>query len=270
MKTSRRILKLRRKIKQMFVHFAMPGGFKLSRLYDSGELAIVSVGFRCFTKARIKEYLGVELEKSYPFDNGFFPPISVARVLKAKRVNLNSDQPRPNHTVCIKHENYNDPTFGYGIKFDTSTYEEINSAAASRDMDDINKYLDRSFGYYTLDMDNQFVLAQYNWHFFARENRPERIHDPIANINNINEMLNRRLDRLIEKCKAAKYVIFVFAETQGYKHMTIDNHHFDLSDLSPIEKVAKEIFPDSIVFVKNLDDINSPKKVLSLLDKTRK
>lgn len=230
---------------------------------------IIPVGFRCFTKSKIKEYLGVELKKSYPFDNGFFPPISIARVLTNKKVDLNFDQPKPNHTVCIKYENYNDPIFGYGIKFDVSTYEEIDSAAASRDMEDINKYLDSSFGYYTLDTENEFILAHYNWHIFASDNKPERIYDPIANINKINDILNRRLDRLFEKCNAAKYILFVFGETQGYRHMMIDDHHFDLDDLSPIEKVAREMFPDSSVFVKKLDDVNSPQKVLSLLNKTR-
>jgi hypothetical protein len=269
MKTPSRILKLRRQIKQLHTRLTTPGGLRLSRLHDSGELAIIAIGFRCFTKSKIKERLGVELKKSYPFDNGFFPPISIARVLKTKRINLNFDQPRPNHTVCIKYENYNDPAFGYGIKFRSSTYEEINSAVASRDMDGINKYLDSSFGYYTLDMENQFVLAHYNWHSFANEKKPERIHDPIANINNINGMLNRRLDRMFEKCNAAKYVLLVFGETQGYRHMMIDDHHFDLNDLSPIEKVAKEIFVHSNVFVKKLDDVNTPQKVLSLLDITR-
>jgi hypothetical protein len=234
-------------------------------LLASGDLVIVPIGFRCYTKAKIEEHLGVKFKKSYPFDSGFFPPLSVANVLMNKKVDLTNGQYKPSHVVCIKHENHEDSTFGLGIKFIKSTYAQINSTVKSREMPGINKYLDSTFGYYTLDIKNQFILAHYNWHVFAYKDRPDRGYDPIANISNINNTLNRRLDRMLRECNNAKYILFIFEETQGYHFMMIDECFHDLHDLNSVEKATKEVFAGSICIVKKLSDVNSPKKILSLL-----
>lgn len=271
MKTLSLIIKLSRKVhnkaKKILRILLSPSAIKLIILYNSGQLVILPIGFRCWTKGLILKSLWcIEMKKSYPFDNGFFTPLSVARVLKRKRINLNCDQLNPNHTVCIKHEAYNDSTFGYGIKFNKSTYKEINSLAISRETTGINKYLDSTFGYYTVDIENQFILAHYNWHAFASNDDSNRVYNPSTNIENINNTLNRRLDRMFKKCRSAKYILFIFAENQDYKYMMIDDDYFDLTDWSPVEEVAKELFPDSIIFVKNIDTVDSPEKVIQLLD----
>ena len=101
----------------------------------------------------------------------------------------------------------------------------------SRDIKNINKYLDSTFGYYTLDLDNEFVLAHYNWHIFADKDKLKGIYDPILNIKNINNILNRRIERMLNKCNTAKYILLIFGEAQEYKYMMIDDCHFDLEDV---------------------------------------
>lgn len=191
--------RIKRKLKQILIRFATPSGIKLRKLLASGELVIVPIGFRCYTKGKIKEYLDIEFKKSYPFDSGFFPPLSVANLLINKKINLNNSRVKTNHLVCIKHENHEDPTLGRGIKFIKSTYEEINLTVKNREMPDINKYLDSTFGYYTLDTENQFILAHYNWHVYANRDKPGRVYDPIGNIKNISNTINRRLDRMFKE-----------------------------------------------------------------------
>lgn len=50
---------------------ALSAKAELKRMLDSGELAIVPVGFRCHTKNKLFEALDFS-QKSLPFDNGFF------------------------------------------------------------------------------------------------------------------------------------------------------------------------------------------------------
>ncbi len=252
------------KVKKIIKNLS-PSAIKFKLLYYSGRLVIIPIGFRCYTKRYIKKYLDISLKKSLPFDTGFFSPLSVARVLHTRQIGMSNS----NHTVCIKNEKYFDATYGYGIKFNKSTYEEINSIVADRDTKDINKYVDSTFGYYTLDMENEFVLAHYNWHVFAKKDKSKGVYDPILNIKNINNILNRRIERMLNKCNTAEYIFFVFGETQEYKYMMIDDCHFDLNDLSPVENAAKELFPDSFVFVENLNDVNTPNKILSMLNSTK-
>lgn len=69
---------------------------RLQKLLADGELAIVSAGFRCFTKIELSKQLGIDQE-SLTFDSGFFPPAALARMLESDVIDLSKG-----HTACIK------------------------------------------------------------------------------------------------------------------------------------------------------------------------
>ena len=224
-----------------------------------GELTIIPVGFRCHTKIELSKQLGLK-GKSLPFDNGFFPPQSVASIMRNPQINLHS-----NHRVCIKYESYSDPAHGNGIKFEGSTYDEIDEFATDPNNSDINMYLDATYGYYTRDLTHNFVLAHYNWHKFADAKYHRHIDERSNVINDINDVLNRRVTRMFEACNASRHIIFVYAECQQYNYMAVDNIHLDLKNLAVIRTEVDRIFPSKSLVV-NMADVDSPKKILRLLN----
>lgn len=234
---------------------------KLKEIFDSGELVIIPAGFRCQTKMSIDSQLGLK-QASLPFDSGFFSPYSVDLVLKNKKIELSyPEENNKTHNVCIKLENYNDSSLGKGIKFERATYDEINQLAKDKNQKDINCYLDSTFGFYTLDNKNKFVLAHYNWHHFSDGVKSKGIYDRSINISNINDILNKRITRMFELCHKAKYVIFAFGEFQDYKYMAIDNDIYPLNDFNLLSKTALDIFGNKCL-VTNFSDINTANKLL--------
>tara|TARA_B100000378_G_scaffold40309_2_gene30123 strand:+ start:1703 stop:2413 length:711 start_codon:yes stop_codon:yes gene_type:complete len=232
-------------------------GKTVQSLIASSELAIISAGFRCFTKIEIAKQLGIEQE-SLAFDSGFFPPAAVARMLDSEAIDLTVG-----HTACIKTENFQSPDIGLGIRFEPSTYAEIDALATAPKMPGINSYLDSTFGYYTLDKANGYVLAHYNWHRFGA-GKGGRVHDVEANIEAIGALLTKRLNRIKQKCRDAKKVLMVVGETQGYRHMTIGDCHFALDDVSPIMDASKRHFGSKCRVV-SLGDVATADMVLGLL-----
>jgi len=168
------------------------------------------------------------------------------------------------HTVCIKNENYTDSKFGLGIKFETSTYDEINNLAKSKTQKDINKYLDSTFGYYTLDIKHGYVLAHYNWHDFADTAHSKGCTEPEYNLIKISELLNKRIERLVNICRKAKNIILVYDETQGYNFMAIDDAYFSLNDLDLIKAAVKDKFNAKSIVIKS-EDIKSPYDMMRLI-----
>ena len=235
---------------------------KLKKMLASGELAIIPIGFRCHTKMVLRDHFSW-VQATLPFDNGFFPPISVANVIKEKKVNLNFDDVNLNHTVCVKDENHHDLVHGKGIKFKKSTYEEIDTYVINRDMDGINQYLDGAYGYYTLDLKNNFILAHYNWHIYSPYQSPQGIYDRSSNLDKINNMLNRRIKRMFHICNAAKFILFVFIKGH-YNYMMIDDIYFNLNDLELVKNAVEEAFTTKS-FVVNFSEVNSSEKILELL-----
>jgi len=247
---------IRSPIDSFYVH-------KLRKLLASGDVVIVPVGFRCFTKEILYRRLGIS-QPSLPFDVGFFPPVSVANLLRNKKLDLSFDDPL-SHAVCIKTENHVDEKYGLGIRFETTTYDQIDSIVKDRTQDDINRYLDSTFGYYTLDKKNNFVLAHYNWHRFADKKQSNGISDPKLNLRFINELMNRRLQRLFDMCERAKIIFFVYDETQGYRYMAVDDSYYDLIDLDPIKLEAESQFKAKTVVMK-LKDVATARQMLEVVE----
>lgn len=220
---------------------------KLKDMVNSGELAIIPVGFRCYTKMGIKNKFKIT-QPSLPFDSGFFPPSSIINILNNPVIHLSLDEGGiKNHTVCIKNEPYE--IYGKkGIKFTTSSYKEIDSLAASPDCSKINKYLDSTFGYYTLDLNNDFVLAHYNWHKFSNDSKSNGVHDPKINLKEVSEMLNRRLDKMFSLIENSKYTFFIYDESQGYEFMLIDDKYYDLKNFEELKKILTKKFPGKSFF----------------------
>ena len=197
-----------------------------------------------------------------PFDNGFFPPCAIASVLRNPKINLKYNDNHLTHSVCIKYENYSDPISGNGIKFQKSSYEEIDSLAMSRDMRGINKYLDDTFGYYTLDIEHNFVLAHYNWHKFS--DRTE-VHDHSINLEKINRTLNKRIRIMLERCSIANYIFFIVEEFQDYQYMMIDNQSMDLHCFDELVNTAESLFNAQCV-VSKIDHVDSAEKLLAMIN----
>jgi hypothetical protein len=237
---------------------------ELKRMIDSGDVVIIPAGFRCHTKMNLFKVLNFT-QVSMPFDNGFFPPDSIASLLEKGRVNLQyPDTNNITHTVCIKSENHIVQELGKGIMFQTSTYTDINDIVISRSMLDVNKYLDSTFGYYTLDIENNFVLAHYNWHMLATKTKSNGVYDTASNIRNINDMLNKRIKRMFDICNKAKHIFFVFGEYQNYQYMKIDDKVFNLHDFKKLSSVANQKFDNKCIITK-YSDVNSAEKLLNLL-----
>lgn len=230
---------------------------ELNSMVAAGRLAIISAGFRCFTKIQLSEQLGVEQE-SLVFDSGFFPPAAVARLLDNDAINLTEC-----HTACIKTENFQHSELGLGIRFEPSTYAAIDAFAESRKMPGINSYLDSTFGYYTLDKTHGYVLAHYNWHRFGA-GKGGRVHDVTANITATGELLTKRLNRIKQKCRDATTVLMVVGETQGYRFMMIGDEIFPLNDATPIADAAKRLFGNKCRIV-SLEDMATPEMALELV-----
>jgi len=228
----------------------------LSELMKSGELAIIPVGFRCFTKIELEKQLGVDQE-TLVFDNGFFPPVAVARLLAGKTVDLDAG-----HTACIKFENHVDGNNGLGIRFVSSTYSEIDQLATSPDLPEINRFLDSTFGYYTLDVANRYVLAHYNWHSFGAVG--DRVHNVAENVAATSEILTRRLERIMQRCYNARSILFVLGETQGYQYMQIDDEVHDLHNFAPIAQTTHDLFGEKCKLV-TLAEIASAEDAIALL-----
>jgi hypothetical protein len=236
---------------------------KLKNLVKNRKVAIIPVGFRCNTTIELKERFSISQE-SLPFDNGFFPPQAVARLLEEKHIDLKYSDNGLTHRVCVKTEKNIDPKHGSGLKFATKTYEYINENVLSINQKNINSYLDSTFGYYTLDCHFNYVLAHYNWHKFSSETKSKGITDPKTNIDNISRILNKRIKRMLNLCDEAEYIFFVFQEKQQYKYMQIDEEYYFLNDYSALEKVCNKMFKNKYKII-NLAEIESAGDLLSTI-----
>lgn len=229
-------------------------------LVQSGTLAIVPAGFRCGTQDNLNKALGLN-QASLPFDSGFFPPSSIARVLETRQVALSGDQ--TTHQVCTKHEGARHGN-RYGIEFRSSSYEKIQAQVLTRDQPDINNLLDSTFGYYTLDKVNGFVLAHYNWHHFANEAYSKGVHEPALNLSKINLMMNSRIKRMFNMCDRAQKILFVLGEFQSFDFMAIDDEVHDLTDIKTIRNVVAQNF-GARALVARFQEIDTATKLLALI-----
>lgn len=227
---------------------------ELQKLVTDEDIVILPIGFRCYTKDIITKKLGIK-QQTLPFDNGFFPAQAIASVIEEGQISIGDD------SVCIKTEMNKDPKFGLGIKFISTTYDHINSLLISKDIPDINKYLDVTFGYYTLDCKHKFVLAHYNSHPFSNRSKI----DPKENVKNINDMLNRRIERMMKMCVNAKHIFMLFEEHQNYKYMQLDNEYFILNDFDRLMNVCKNMFGSkfTVYNITHMTDVS--KKIMEKL-----
>ncbi|MEL0630920.1 hypothetical protein [Psychromonas aquatilis] len=227
---------------------------KLKNLVESGEVAIIPIGLRCYTSKMIKNKLGIQ-QASLPFNSGFFSPDAVASVFENPHINLAFDN-ELTQTVCIKTERNMDTTYGLGVKFESSTYEHINSIAINKNVNSINKYLDSTFGYYTLDKTHNFVLAHYNWHPLSDPIKSNGVTNPEQNLKKINETLNKRILRMLDMCNKAKHILFIFGDHQNYKYLQIDNKHYFLNDFDRLNKICSKKYDSKFSIISNINNVD--------------
>lgn len=236
--------------------------FKLKVMIKSGEVAIIPAGFRCYTKKNIFGKLNFK-QPSMPFDSGFFPPSSIASVIKNPKINLEYPESSLTHAVCTKYERQNDSLLGFGIKFKKSSYAKINSIVENREGMGINRFLDSTCGYYTLDLTHNFILAHYNWHKRATLEQSKGVYDPCLNLKQINEIFNKRIRRMFDLCNSAKICFFVVGEFQKYNYMMVDDDYFDLNDFTELESTIRDVF-SAKCFVATVSDIDTADKLFAI------
>ena len=183
-------------------------------------------------------------------------------MLSNPKIELSHSDGGLTHKVCIKIEVNKHPIHGRGIKFKLSSYEEINSIVTDKNIEGINKYLDATFGYYTLDVEHEFVMAHYNWHKFADVSHTKGVTCPVENLQNINTILNRRIERMFDLCYKAKLIFFVYGETQNYNYLQVDKEFYSLNDFSKLEKVMHDKFGSKSLII----DINKVNDARELMD----
>ncbi|MDL2191266.1 hypothetical protein QQF40_07655 [Cobetia sp. LC6] len=245
----------------------------ISKRVSNGELAIIPIGFRCYTK----KILGKNsiLQASLPFDNGFFPSSSVASIIINGEVDLVNCgvSSKHGHDVCIKKENLIDGFSKKYIHFRRSDYHDIDEFVSSSKKNDLNNFLDSTRGYYTLDRFHNYVLAHYNWHKSADSKLSKGISDPVENIKAINDIMNKRIARMNRMCESASDVFFIYYNHQGYDYMKIDDCVYEARNLGVIRDAVvskygykcqvKEVSSDCdllSVFEEYLRETNAPKK----------
>lgn len=231
------------------------------QLFEKGEVVIIPIGFRCYTAGKIRDKLGI-VQPSLPFNSGFFPPDAVASVLESCEINLRFEDEFDSHAVCIKNEFSTDPLYGKGIEFISSSYDAIDKKVINVEAKDFNKYLDSTFGYYTLDKKHNFVLAHYNWHALADDEKSQGIIDPKENLKRINKKLNSRISRMMRLCCNAFHIFFIYSETQNYNYMKIDEKYFFLNDFDRLNSVCKSAFGSKFSII-NIDEVCNPKELLN-------
>lgn len=235
---------------------------KLQKLVDIGEIAIIPIGFRCFTSGLINKKLGVS-QTSMPFNSGFFSPHSIVQVFSNPEFKLEYQDKGTTHRVCMKIENHLDPTHGKGIKFQLSSYDEINSIVTEKNIEGINKFLDSTLGYYTLDLSHKVIFAHYNWHKFANYSHSKGIIDPNKNLQILNDTMNRRITRMLETCDEAKHIFFISGETQGYNYIQIDKSFYFLNDFHELNKILTTKYGTKFSII-NINNIVGPEDLINL------
>lgn len=181
------------------------------------ESVHIPCGFRCHTKSKMSIKYKIQKRETLPFDNGFWSPYSVKKILDSKYIHINLKNTVP----CIKTEGYMDNN-KEGIKFVESSYEEINKYIEKNGYD--NKYLDSTKGYYTLLKDYGCVLAHYNWH----KSSGKKITDPKRNLKITEETINRRKDRLENIIKNSN-TLHIYYDKAGVEFIIINDEKFDLT-----------------------------------------
>ncbi len=242
--------------------YRLSENYKLNELVKKRKLAIIPVGFRCHTSMELNQRFGIS-QASLPFDSGFFPPQAVAKLLEDQVVELKYKDDGLSHRVCVKNESHTDPIHGRGIKFETKSYDYINSKAKSTEQSDINQYLDSTFGYYTLDCKFNYVLAHYNWHTFSSDEKSKGITDPDLNLKAINSTLNKRIERMIKLCRDVDFITFVFHDDQRLQYMQIDEQYYFLNDFSALENVCDKMFKNKYRIIR-LDQVKSVNDLMAV------
>jgi len=185
----------------------------------------LAVGFRCFTRTKVKT-----VPETMPFDNGFFSPSSIEKFLNTADLKITLENTVP----CLKFERHEEDG-KIGIWFKPSSYDEIDKYIADHGYD--NRYLDSSKGYYTLCKEFDFVLAHYNWHPLSGK----KITQPEKNIQMINDVLNRRKNRMFEFIKA-RSLLNIYWFDANCDFVKIDNRRYDFSKGIVMQKTFTDMF----------------------------
>lgn len=144
------------------------------------------------------------------------------------------------YRVCIKDEYIEDSGGSMCIRFQESSYAEIDERISHPGQPNINRFLDSTFGYYTLDTRHGYVLAHYNWHKFACGIKGDRPESSKSWLKGAEQIMNRRLSRLDTMCRTARSILCVHDKLPSLKTLKIGPVDYQLSSHNEVEKVFEK------------------------------
>ena len=231
----------------------------IRRLAESGDIAIIPIGFRCYTKNKIQNCLGFS-QPTLPFDNGFFSPDSVANVFLEPSFSLSVEDPS-SFALCEKNENFYLKGYGFGVAFSTRDIDFLDHSISSTvNSIERNRFLDSTRAYYTFIPKHGFVLAHYNWH----KSSAKYFGSLESSFDEINSIYTRRIQRMFELCKKAKYVLFVYDESDS-SFLSVDSAVSDLSSFSRFHHIISKVLVADFSCC-SVEQLQSSRFLQSLLD----
>lgn len=196
------------------------------------DCCFIPVGYRCNTAQILKKFK--LMTKSLPFDTGYFPPESVARVIKSQNMQL----------VYDKHGKFGNvklceiiPGGGFKTTTENKLHKKIEDEGPSI------KLLGGNGGYYSCHTEHYYMLAHYLWH----ESSPIYKTDYKNVILEVSEMFQRRLKRVNELCNTYnnRFFIYYIGVPAPVNTLTIDNVDHDLTDMSLLKNQLNESFGEN-------------------------
>lgn len=207
------------------------------------DCCFIAVGYRCFTAAFMKIKKHNLVFETLPFDNGFFPPQSIASILKCGNMNLLLDDEKEpkNFSFCKK---YGEPNFrNRFLSTEGKSFQVISEIEIDEQLKSgyDNKLLDHLRGYYVLNEDHDYVLAHYLWHKSSEKYKTNYRNK----IDIISSMFQRRLKRLNEICAGHKNKFFIHYHYQPYNSVRIRDIEYDLTDMDILKNQLTESFGEN-------------------------
>jgi hypothetical protein len=206
----------------------------MSEFFETNDKLIdccfIPVGYRCYTNIDLRKYNLIT--ESLPFGVGFFPPQSIASILKNPNMDLLLDDKKEPKNFTFSKRTQD------GKSFKIISESEIEIQLKTGDED---RLLDGEGGHYTLQTEHNFVLAHYLWH--KSSDKYKTNYRNIVDI--VSSMFQRRLKRLTELCESHKNKIFVYYHHQSNPSVKINNVEYDLTDMDVLKNQLNESFGEN-------------------------
>lgn len=212
----------------------------INKYIKQKNIMVLAAGFRCYT-GMLKKRAGI-INKSLPFDTGFFSPTSVVNVLTQPDIKLTPDMFTPCEKIGDRGPR------AVRISFNRTTYDHVDRhfEQFKTNKISVNHMIDTQGGYYMLCEPYQVVLAHW---VRAGQQKIERE----SSLKQQCTMYNRRIDRMMNSIDQSDHVIVFYFKTHKNR-MDINGQSIDLTDFSSAENTLRKLHPRvTIVLLDGID-----------------